>query len=120
MLVTLPTGMPRDGDRIARLQGGGLQELARCNAGNRCRPRWTISIAPTMHADHRHGDPEPRCCSSPAGACGAAVSKSSQPLAMFLHRGVYMALFPGVAALTMIGTTSLRPGKNPVAFRSQA
>jgi len=38
---------------------------------------------------------------------------------MFLHRGLYCALFPGVAALTMIGVTSLRPGKNPVALRSQ-
>ncbi|EIV16554.1 hypothetical protein MM2B0307_0138 [Mycobacteroides abscessus subsp. bolletii 2B-0307] len=43
----------------------------------------------------------------------------AQPSAKFLHRGVCWATLPGVAALTMIGTTSLSPGKKPVMFRSQ-
>ena len=123
MLVTRPTAMPGDHDGIARVQRGGLGELR--------------GVAGVPEADHLHqqcrgdDDAHHRQCaeSQPGGVVGLQRPApwrtnrrirvvGNQPLTVFLHLGVCQALFPGVAALTMIVVMSLRPGKNPVAFRS--
>ena len=101
-----------DRDRVAHLQCRGLQEvrgvMAIADVGDLDQQHRTDE-----HGHHRDGDnPEP-CLAVALQRRRRVASVIDQPLAMFLHFGVYCALVPGVAASTMIGITSLRPGKKP-------
>ena len=111
----------RDRDRVPGSQRRRLQKLRR-----------VVPIPDTEHVDHQHGSDhhrDHRDGGKPKPRLVVALQRTllqprghrmNQPLAMFLHLGVCHALFPGVAALTMIGTTSLRPGKNPKMFTSHS